>query len=61
MKNEGLRTLTSEEEQDLGRRTLGNEALSERERFWEVKRQDLSREIVENEGKDCTNRIYRKS
>ena len=33
MKNEGLRTLTSEEELDLGRKTLGNEFWSERERF----------------------------
>ena len=47
MKNEGLRTLTSEEEQYLGRKSLGNEVWSKRERFWEVKRQDLLREIKE--------------
>ena len=61
MKNEGLKTLTNEEEQDLGRRTLGNEAQSEKERFCEVKRQDLSREIRENERKDRADRIYRNS
>ena len=33
MKNEGLRTLTSEEEQDLGRKSQGNEVGSEREGF----------------------------
>ena len=31
MKNEGLRTFTSEEEQDLGRETLENEVWSDRE------------------------------
>ena len=47
MKNEGLRTLTREENPDLGRKSLGNEVWSEREVFGKVRRRVLSREIGE--------------
>ena len=45
MKNEGLRTLTSEEEQNQGRKSLGNEVWSEREVIKKRERHFLSREI----------------
>ena len=49
MKNEGLRILTSEEEQNLGRKSLGNEVWSEREKFGKVRGQKGSREIEKSE------------
>ena len=49
MKNEGLRTLTSDEELDLGRKSLGNEVWSEREVFGKVRSQKGLREIKKNE------------
>ena len=49
MKNEGLRTLTNEQELDLGRKSLGNEVWSEREVFGKVRSQKGSREIEKNE------------
>ena len=47
MKNEGFRNLTSEETIGLGQKSTEDEVWSEREVFWEVKRQGLSREIKE--------------
>ena len=47
MKNEGFRNLTSEETIDLGQKSTEDVVWSEREVFWEVKRQGLSREIKE--------------
>ena len=46
---EGLGPLPSEEKLNLGRRILEDDVWSERERerFWEVKRRRLSREIEE--------------
>ena len=46
---EGLGSLPSEEKLNLGRRILEDDVWSERERerFWEVKRRRLSREIEE--------------
>ena len=41
----GIKDLTSEEEQDQGRKTLGNEVWSEREEFGKVRGQKVSREI----------------
>ena len=38
---------TREEKRSLGRKTSGFEVLSEKERFWEVKKQVLLREIEE--------------
>ena len=46
---EGLEPLLSEEKLDLGRKILADEVWSERERFWEVKSQERSREIERNE------------
>ena len=51
MKNEGLRIFTSEEEQDLGRKSLGNEVWSEREEFGKVRGQTESREIEKSEAR----------
>ena len=51
MKNEGLRTLTSEEEQNQGRKSLGNEVWSEREEFGKVRGQKESREIEKSEAR----------
>ena len=41
----GIKDLTSEEEQDQGQRTLGNEVWSEREEFGRWKDSKQSREI----------------
>ena len=49
MKNEGLKTLTNEEELDLGRKSLGNVVWSERKVFGKVRSQKGSREIEKNE------------
>ena len=50
MKNEGLKTLTREENLDLGQKSTGNEVWSEREVFGKVRSQKGSREIEKNEG-----------
>ena len=51
MKNEGLKTLTREENPDLGRKSLGNEVWSEREVFGKVRGQKESREIEKSEAR----------
>ena len=43
------RIIPDERRWSLGRKTLGKEVWSERERFWEVKSQQESREIERNE------------
>ena len=50
MKNGGLKTLTREENLDLGRKSTGNEVWFEREVFGKVRSQKGSREIEKNEG-----------
>ena len=51
MKNEGSRTLTSEEEQNQGRKSLGNEVWSEKEEYGKVRGQKESREIEKSEAR----------
>ena len=46
---EGEINIPDEEKWSLGRKTLGKEVWSKRERFWEVKSQQESREIEKNE------------
>ena len=47
VKNEGIWILTIDETLDLGFKSTKDEVYSEREVFWEAKRQRLSREIKE--------------
>ena len=46
---EGEINIPDEEKWSLGRKTLGKEVWSERERFWEVKSQQELRETERNE------------